>query len=201
MAAAHTKNTRTHPKTSQSPLAAYCYNPAHVRFIGTDSDEKVHLLLRRHPITNVPWILSSILLIFLPLPLVYFPLLTFMPERFLFITILFWYLATSAYILERFITWFFNVYIVTDERVFDVDFHNLVYREISDANIDAIQDVTVIIGSVIRTTLDYGDVVIQTSAEIPQIEFQAVPHPDQVAQVLRDLRVQEEQEKIEGRVR
>jgi len=199
MAAAHTKHT--HPKTSQSPLAAYCYNPTHVHFIGADRDEKVHLLLRRHPITNVPWILSSILLIFLPLPLVYFPLLTFMPERFVIVTILFWYLATSAYILERFITWFFNVYIVTDERVFDVDFHNLVYREISDANIDAIQDVTVIIGSVIRTTLDYGDVVIQTSAEIPQIEFQAVPHPDQVAQVLRDLRVQEEQEKIEGRVR
>jgi len=44
-------------------------------------------------------------------------------------------------------------------------------------------------------------VVIQTAAAIPLITFEAVPKPDKVAKTLRELRVEEEQEKIEGRVR
>jgi len=44
-------------------------------------------------------------------------------------------------------------------------------------------------------------VVIQTAAQVPKIEFEAVPNPDKVARVLRELRIEEEQEKLEGRVR
>lgn len=187
--------------STTNPLAAYCHMPDHVSFVGADDQEKIILILRKHPITNIPWILMAMLLIVMPIPLVYFPILSFLPERFQIILVLFWYLATTAFILERFVTWFFNVNIVTDERVFDVDFYNLVYREISDAELKDIQDVTSTIGSVIRTSFDYGNVTIQTSAEIPQLEFEAVPHPDEVAKILRDLRVEEEQEALEGRVR
>jgi membrane protein YdbS with pleckstrin-like domain len=56
-------------------------------------------------------------------------------------------------------------------------------------------------GGVIRTIFNYGDVLIQTASEVPRIEFQAVSRPDKVAKILRELRVEEEQEKIEGRVR
>ena len=48
---------------------------------------------------------------------------------------------------------------------------------------------------------NYGDVLIQTAAEIPEVEFEAVPMPDLVAKVLRELRIEEEVEKLEGRVR
>jgi len=165
---------------TRNRLAAYCYYPDHVNFVGADSEEKIVLLLRRHAITNIP---------------------ESAPVNFSTVGLIFWYLISFAYIFEQFLSWFFNVYIVTDERVFDVDFLNLVYREITDANIDQIQDVTVRVGSVIRTVFDYGDIIIQTAAQIPQIEFEAVPHPDRVAQVLRELRVEEETEKLEGRVR
>jgi len=105
------------------------------------------------------------------------------------------------YYRESFLNWFFNVCIITDERIFDVDFLNLVYREISEANVDQIQDVTVRMGGVIRTVFNYGDVLIQTASEVPRIEFSSVSKPDLVAKVLRELRVEEEQEKIEGRTR
>ncbi len=190
----------TTPHT-KNPLSSYCHYPQNVKFSEADKEEKIVLLLRKHFLTNVKWIVMSLILIIAPTLIVAFPVLSFLPERFLIVLILFWYLATMAYILERFITWFYNVYIITDERIFDVDFSNLVYREISEANIDRIEDVTSIIGSVIRTTFNYGDLVIQTSAEIPQIDFEAVPRPDDVAKILRELRVEEEQEKIEGRVR
>ena len=106
-----------------------------------------------------------------------------------------------AYILESFLTWFFNVYIVTDERIIDIDFYNLIYKEVSDANIDKIQDVTYKMGGVIRTLFNYGDVLIQTASEVPNFDFLAVPKPDMIARVLQDLRMEEQQELVEGRIR
>lgn len=197
----HTKAKHKIPGHSESKLSAYCYYPDGVKFVGADNDEKIVLLLRKHGITNVGWIVTSFLMVSAPVVIWGLGLLDFVPVSFLLVGIIFWYLLSFAFVLERFLSWFFNVNIVTDERVFDVDFLNLVYREITDANIDQIQDVTVRVGSVIRTVFDYGDVLIQTAAEVPEIEFEAVPHPDQVAQVLRELRVEEEREKLEGRVR
>jgi hypothetical protein len=56
-------------------------------------------------------------------------------------------------------------------------------------------------GGVVRTIFNYGDVLIQTASEVPNFEFLAVPKPDQVVKVLQDLRIEEQQEAIEGRVR
>jgi hypothetical protein len=56
-------------------------------------------------------------------------------------------------------------------------------------------------GGGIRTMFRFGDLVIQTAAEIPKINFEDVPEPDKVARILRDLRIEEEVEKLEGRVR
>ena len=106
-----------------------------------------------------------------------------------------------SFCLEQFLSWFFHVNIITDERIIEVDFVNLFYREITDCNIDQIQDVTVEVGGGIETFFNYGDILVQTAAEITKIRFEKAPKPDMVARVLRELRIQEEQEKIEGRVR
>jgi len=190
-----------HKTYSFNPLSSFIHYPKDANFINKDPEEKVVLILRKHFITNVSWILIAIVMLFAPSVLSFFPILDFLPGRYQFVAVMIWYLITTAFVFENFLTWFFNVNIVTDERVFDVDFVNLTYREMTDANIDQIQDVTVRMGSVIRTVTNYGDIIIQTAAEIPQIEFIAIPKPDKVAKILRELRVEEEQEKIEGRVR
>lgn len=189
------------PGHTHNPLAAYCPYPDNVRFTTQDPEEKIVLLLRRHPITNVPWIVLALIMLFSPLVLSEFPLISFLPMRFQVIALLFWYLLATAFILEQFLNWFFNVFIITDERVIDVDFINLIYRELSDADIDKIQDVTVKVGGVTRALFNYGDILIQTAGEVPEIEFEAVPRPDAVATILRELRVEEEKEKLEGRIR
>lgn len=206
----HHKSSHKRPSVEQlkksvgyksGPLSAYCYYPSGVDFMNKDEEEQIILVLRKHPITNLPWIFISSLMLVAPLALDLVPFLSFLPGNFQIMAILIWYLVTFAFILEEFLSWFFNVNIVTDERLFDVDFHNLLYREITDAHLDQIQDVTVRIGSAVRTIFNYGDVLIQTAGEVPNIEFLAVPHPDRVAKILRELRVEEEVEKIEGRVR
>ena len=186
---------------THNPLASFNYEPKGVKFIGADEKEQIVLLLRKHPITNVRWVLMAIIMVFVPLLVSFTGALESVPIRFQLVGMLIWYLIVLAFIFEEFLGWYFHTFIITDERVFDVDFVNLAYREISECNIDQIQDVTTKVGGVGRTVFKYGDVFIQTSSENPEIEFEAVPNPDDVSRVLRELRVQEEQEKIEGRVR
>ncbi len=186
---------------TSNPLAAFNYFPSQVDFVNKDPDEKVVLFLRKHPITNLKWVVPSFFMIILPPFVSAMSILEFLPGDYLFLAYVSWYMITVAYIFEHFLNWFFSVNIVTDERLFDVDFYHLIYRKITDANIDQIQDVTVQIGGGFRTMFNFGDVIIQTAAEIPEIEFEAVPMPDRVAKILRELRVEEEVEKIEGRVR
>ncbi|MBU0569713.1 hypothetical protein KKB40_02950 [Patescibacteria group bacterium] len=186
---------------TRSPLSAFCFYPDRVKFANKDAEEKIILLLRKHPITNLGWIIIAFLMIIAP---TFLPLLTFfefLPTEFRAVFIIIWYLITTAYVIEEFLSWFFHVNIITDERIIEVDFANLFYREMTDANIDEIQDVTVEMGGAFRTSVNYGNIVIQTAAQIPKIEFEAVPQPDKVARILRELRIEEEIEKLEGRVR
>lgn len=182
-------NVENLPGHNHNPLSAYCYYPHHVNFINEEPDEVIVLLVRRHVITNVGWILLVILMIFAPIVLNYFPLLNFLPGRFQTVALLFWYLLTTAIAIQGFLTWFFSVNIITNKRVIDVDFENLIYRKITDAEIAHIEDATVQMGSVIRTIFDFGDIIIQTAAEIPEVTFDAVPHPDRIDKILSDLRM------------
>ncbi len=171
-------------------MSSFTLYPKHANFFDKDPDEKVILIVRRHPITNIKWIVISVFMLILPFVLNGFSVFSFLPYKFYFAAILGWYLLTLAFVFENFLSWFFNVNIVTNKRVIDVDFVNLVYREVSDAEFGQIQDVTVKVGSVIRTLFDFGDIFIQTAAEIPEIEFEAIPHPDRVDKILRELRNQ-----------
>lgn len=189
------------PGHTHNPLAAYSYCPDHTHFETQEAGEKIILLLRKHPITNVSWILLVLGLIATPTALGFVPIAALFPAKFAAGALALWYLLALAIALEGALGWFFNVYIVTDERIIDVDFHNLIYREISDAKIDKIQDVTYKVGGVVRTLFDYGDVVIQTAGTVPNFDFAAVPNPAQVAKILQQLRTQEEQEAAEGRIR
>ena len=186
---------------TKNPLASFLAVPAKVRFETQESEEKIILLLRKHWITNVGWLVSAAILLIAPLTLGIYPLLDFMPARFQLFTVILWYLFVIIFILEQFLTWFFNVYIVTDERIIDIDFYNLLYKQITEAKIDKVQDITMRMGGAIRTLFNFGDVLIQTAGAQPNLDFSAVPRPEQVVRVLQDLRTQEEVEVLEGRVR
>lgn len=184
-----------------NPLAQFAVWPVGVKFESQDPKEEVLLMLRRHFITNVPWIFGFVAMILAPLTLSFFPVMDFLPDRFKTITLLFWYLFSVGFALEQFLSWYFNVYIVTDERVVDVDFYNLIYKEVSSTKIDKIEDVTYVTGGALRSLLNFGTVTVQTSAEKREFEFEDVPHPEKVTGFLNEMILEEEQEAHEGRVR
>jgi len=191
---------RTAPRTT-NPFSAFVVRPKNLNFETQDPEEKILLLLRKHPITNVPWILTSILGLFAPAILYIVPLIGFLPARFQFITIVFWYLLVIGYIVQQFLDWYFNVYIITDERIIDFDFYSLIYKRVSETKIDRIEDVTYQMAGVTRSIFNFGTVYIQTAGEAREFDFEDTPQPQQVAKLLNELQLQEEQEVLEGRVR
>jgi len=184
-----------------NPLAAFIPRPTNLRFETQEKKEKIVLLLRRHMITNLPWLVIALVMIISPTIIVRLVSLDFIPAGFRLIITLAWYLLTFAFAFERFLSWFFNVNVITDERIIDINFPSILYKDISETKIDRIQDVSAKTGGFIRSLFNFGDVAIQTAGTIPEIYFEAIPNPGRVSQVLNDLILEEEKEKLEGRVR
>ncbi|OGY08132.1 MAG: hypothetical protein A2782_03920 [Candidatus Blackburnbacteria bacterium RIFCSPHIGHO2_01_FULL_43_15b] len=174
-------------KKGGNPLSAFFYLPKKAKFENQDDDEQVILLLRRHPITNLPWILLVISLALAPTLLNFFPELSILPGRFQLVTVVLWYLFTTAVFIQGALTWFFNVNIITNRRIVDVDFYTLIYREISDARLDNIQEITYKVGGLLGTFFHFGNVEIQTAGALPNFNFENVPNPAQVTNILQDL--------------
>jgi len=187
-------------KCATNPLTAFVPKPIKTYFASQSREEEVILLLRKHPITQLKWIFTAIFLAILPLLLTRFALFSFFPDNYLFAAHVGWYLLLLGFIVESFLSWFFNVYIVTDERIVDVDFLSLIYRNISSAKIDNIEDVTAETSGALRAIFNFGTVRVQTAAEKTEFEFEDVPQPNKVIALLNDLILEEEREKIEGRV-
>jgi len=186
---------------SNSLFSSFVARPKKFNFETKQKQEETILLLRRHVITQLRAVLIVLLMAIAPLFLTYIPLLEFLPPRFRFISVLMWYLLVFAVAIEKFLSWYFNVNIITDERILDIDFYNLIYKEITDAEIENIEDVTMTVGGVMQTVFNYGNVSVQTAAEVPQIEFEQVPNPGLVVQVLKNMQLEEKQETLEGRIR
>ncbi len=179
-------------------LGAYCVYPG-LRFITQQEDEEIVLLVRAHPITNVGWILISLLMLLLPSLLLASGIFANVPGKFVFIGELIWYLMTFAYAFEKFLYWYYSVFIVTNERLVDIDFTNLLWREITYASLNHIEEPEMVTGGFIRSLLRYGDVNITTASEDPSIEALGVPYPDRIIDIISRLSEELEKRRELGR--
>lgn len=172
---------------TRNPFKAFAANPARTFFDSKDSEEKVLLLLRQHPVTQIGWVVIAVVMSFVPFLLAYVNILSFLPARFSMVAVIGWYLLIIGFVLESFLDWFFNVYIITDQRVIDVDFKSLLFKNISSAKFDKIEDVNFTTSGTLGAVFDYGTVTIQTAAATEEFEFEDVPFPSRVAEFLNDL--------------
>ena len=184
-------------KSGSGTLSAFCVNPANVSFANEQAGEEIILLLRAHLITNVPWILACALSLILSIVMI--PVFSALGGLGLgpgagFVFIIFWWSGTLTYAFLNFLYWYFNVYIVTDERVVDTDWYSVVVRKISSCQISKIQDASAIQVGALQGMFDFGDVKIETAAEEENFEFENVPHPQLVAKQLQELMQKEELE-------
>jgi len=89
---------------------------------------------------------------------------------------------------------YFDVWIVTDQRIVNIEQKGLFFRVVSDLKLEKIQDVTTDVHGVIPTFLNYGDLSVQTAAERERFIFRNIPDPYSVKDLIMKLQNRAEQQ-------
>ena len=172
-------------KPSHRFLHSFCVKPAY-RFETQHTKEQVILVLRAHPITQLPWFINSLvlLIVLVFINFLFFEFLT--PTQTIFANF-FGLAVIFAYIWFNFLSWFFNVGIITTERVIDIDFHAVIYKEVTETQLSKIEDVTAKSGGFFASLFNYGNIFVQTAGTEVNIEFHNVPQPSEVTKIINSL--------------
>jgi hypothetical protein len=178
-------------KKKMGLLSAYGVKPYGVSFGEQAEDEEIFLFLRRHLVTNIPWIFAGFILILIPpflfLVLNYYSFLITIPTNFLFILILFYYLAVVTFLFTEYINWFFNISLITDKRVVDLNYSDIIYHDMAVTKLDLIEDIDYVQAGFIRSFFDFGNIYIQTAGAKQIFHFIAVPKPARATEIIQNL--------------
>ncbi len=149
-------------------------------FRGQHSDEKIIKIVRRHWFNILQQyfiVFFFILLLFSGMQLLPF-YLSFNENK-----TIFWFIVStfSAMIwIYCFIIWidyYFDIWIITDTRIVNVEQKALFVRSVSELKFAKIQDIHTEVKGLIPTILNYGDVYIQTAGTKERFLFRKVPDP------------------------
>jgi len=109
-----------------------------------------------------------------------------------FFLMLLWLFTSTIWI-----DYYLDVWIITDQRLINIEQKGLFSRERSELEYTKIQDITTDIKGIIPTFLNYGNVNIQTAAEIDRFNFQAVPDPSTIKNLVSQLQKAQEKEETD----
>jgi len=172
-------------------LSSFYLNPGGISFKEQEEDEEIVLLLRRHLVTSIPWLCVALVLLFAPIFLSffsgYFSFLPLVPTAYKIFFLLFYYLCVLMYAFVNFISWFYNVSLVTQKRLVDIHFFDILYHDMAMTKINLIEDITFTQAGFIRSFFNYGDIFIQTAGEKMHFDFSAIPSPERVMEIIENL--------------
>ena len=150
-----------HLKETHSYFHAFCVKPK-VKFESQQVGEEVILILRRHPITQLSWIINTIFLFILLVFLNFFltQIFPLAPNQIIVFNA-FAVVFIFSYVWINTLFWLFNVGIVTNIRILDLDLYNVLYKEMTATKLEQISDVTSKIGGFFGSFFQYGLIVLK----------------------------------------
>ncbi|OGH68818.1 MAG: hypothetical protein A3J66_02050 [Candidatus Magasanikbacteria bacterium RIFCSPHIGHO2_02_FULL_47_14] len=167
----------------------------HVSYlIKQKSYERVVHILRRHPVTFLPKVLFFILLILVPIAIFLlfknlFPLFI-EKEMIQVLGILLgslYYFGILLFFYTEFVIFYLDMWVVTNDRIIDIEQFGLFSRTISELDLFRIQDVTTDVHGIFPTLLHYGTVTVKTASDNINIVFHDVPQPNKIREELIQL--------------
>lgn len=155
-------------------------------FRGQRSDEKVILIAKCNA-----WLLMPIVIFWLVIITIY--ILTIRWFGFSHITsivLVAGVIIGSLYTLYKWYLWNGGTMIITNQRVIRTEQIGLFRREISEAEIERIQEISTEISGPIHTLLNFGTVKIQTASSSAKVDLEDVSNPYDIQQQI--VRLQRE---------
>ncbi len=155
-------------------------------FRGKRSNETVLLVVRCHPWLLMPIVWSWLVLLALVGASLYFFGASTITSYVTFTVLL----IGGVYTFYVWFIWNNGVYIVTNQRVIRIEQLGLFSRQISETEVERIQEISTDIKGPIRTMLNFGDVKIQTASREGRMILEDVVGPYDIQQQI--VRVQRE---------
>lgn len=161
-------------------------------FHGQHTGEKIIKIIRRHwfNIAQQYFIVFAIIVLMLVslqvLPMYFIenedvPVFVFIES---FLAIVLW-----IYIFIVWIDFYFDVWIITDQRIVNIEQKALFMRTVSELKFEKIQDVSTDIKGLLPTIMNFGDVHVQTAGNTERFLFHKVPDPQRIKGLIMNMQV------------
>jgi hypothetical protein len=92
------------------------------------------------------------------------------------------------------VDYYFDVWIITNERIINIEQKSLFVRSVSELKFERIQDVTVEVKGVIPTVINYGNVFVQTAGEKERFVFRHISNPYAIKDLIMSMQKKQEAE-------
>lgn len=150
--------------------------------------EQIILILRKHWFILAWPFFKGVALILLILCLPLFGRLGYYIFNSAFLTFLYlaWMVFWANYIIYEYLNWYRDRFIITSERVVNIDQKSMFRRKVSEIELDHIQDISHEINGVSATSFGFGNVIL-SSAGSDNIELRDIPQPAEVQDLLFKL--------------
>lgn len=89
-------------------------------------------------------------------------------------------LITVVITIAQVTDYFLDMWIVTNERIINIEQHGLFRRKVSEMRLNQVQDISSEMQGFLETFLTYGDVTIQTAGAALLFHFKNIDNPDEV---------------------
>ena len=159
--------------------------------IDLSPDEKIVTVIRKHWYVFMSQ--GIILLVGIVAPFLVYGFLPYFGFNLSWPNFLLFIFFSSLWLLACWIVFFvawtdnyLDMLIVTTKRVIDVEQVSLFYRTTSSFGHEKIQDITVEIDGLLATTLNFGDIHIQTAGEARELRLNSVANPEAVRKIITD---------------
>lgn len=153
------------------------------------SDEEVILVRRRHP-----WVLFKAGLVTLAiLVIIFIAFLIWGASRNSIIVLISGLVLLILFLLGRFFVYNSDIYILTNQRIINIDQSGFFARTVSEAELGNIQNVTYEIKGPIKSMLNFGEIIVQTAGNAPGLTLKNVENPHFVQEKIVSLQKQSHQ--------
>jgi hypothetical protein len=134
-------------------------------FFGQRADEEIVLILQRHWFVLAWPFLKGVLFVAFALILpaigkVGFYIFNSGLIAFVYIV---WLIFWVSYLAYEYINWYRDRFIITNQRIINIDQRSMFSRRVSELEFDKVQDVAHEVSGVFAATLNFGSVVIQSA--------------------------------------
>ena len=162
--------------------------PKDFNFSLKENDESILLVIRTPLKKYIPKMIMGVLLsIFFPI-IIYWPISRVEGSgTFLIGMIITSVMLLSTFLLYSFLKWYYNLGIITDKRIIDLDFHSVISHSMTEIKLEKIVDVTHKQAGISNNISDVGDLYIKTGGGNPTITFKKISKPRTVQDIINKL--------------